>query len=84
MTGDAASPASLKISETDPFDFGQVADGGTDQHTFIVENIGGVAATTVTGALPNGDYDFAGGAFPGGGTCVLPIPPLGTLSLIHI
>ena len=83
MTGNAASPATLTISETDPYDFGQVADGGTAQHTFIVQNIGGVNATTLSGALPNADYDFAGGTFPGtGAVCPLPIVPLGTCEVI--
>ncbi|WNG49952.1 choice-of-anchor D domain-containing protein [Archangium minus] len=76
LVGSVVSPASLSVtdslSNTDPFDFGDVAVGAVAEHTFTVRNTGETAATSITPtshhlSLP---FDFKGGAYPGtGGTC---------------
>ena len=69
LHGTGLAPALLDISETDPYDFGSLADGGSRLHTFFVTNNGGESATGITENGLAGDYSIFG-AFPGaGGTC---------------
>ncbi|MCB0367731.1 MAG: choice-of-anchor D domain-containing protein, partial [Bdellovibrionales bacterium] len=52
------------------YDFGSKAIGSNTQFAFTVTNIGGVPATSVSGAGLAIPFTFAGGAYPGvGGTC---------------
>ena|GEM_PF-1791313 len=62
--------SSLTISESPPFDFGLVANGGSSQHTFTITNIGQYQATGLTGSGLLAPYSFFGGSYPGsGGSC---------------
>ena len=70
VQGTGAAPALITISDTDPYDFGMIANGSSGDRTFILTNIGGVPATTLAGSGIAAPFTFKGGSFPGtGGTC---------------
>lgn len=78
LQGTGAPPASLSISETDPYNYGTVPVSGSQSHTFILTNAGGTTATSLTSAatLPTPWRWAGGGAFPGsGGDCVATLAP---------
>lgn len=69
LSGTAVAPASLTISDSVTYDYGTVATGGTKNKTFTITNSGAVSATSVAGAGLGTPFTYAGGTFPGGGTC---------------
>ena len=70
VMGTGASPASLAISDVDPYDFGTMANGSSTDKTFTITNSGGVPATGINGAGLGAPFSFKGGGFPGsGGSC---------------
>ena len=68
LTGIATNPGLLSISDIEPFSYGTRAVGSTTPHTFTVTNDGSVDVT-LTAETITGEFAFAGGTFPGGGTC---------------
>jgi hypothetical protein len=82
VQGNAVAPASLTISESDPYDFGLVATGGSNSHLFTVTNSGGFQATAISEVGLAAPFQFVGGSYPGtGGTCGTNLPPAGTCFL---
>ena len=78
VTGVAVAPATLSISDADPYDFGNVAVGATSPaHAFTITNTGGFIASAVSEVGLAAPYQYAGGgAYPGaGGTCGVTILP---------
>ncbi len=70
VQGTGVTPASLSITEADPYDFGTVPVGGTNSHIFTITNIGGFIATTLSEVGLAAPFSFTGGSFPGtSGTC---------------
>ena len=70
IIGVAVMPALIDISDSALYNFGTVAVGSNNNHTFTLTNSGGVTATLVSGAGLAAPYNFLGGAFPGaGGNC---------------
>ncbi|MCB0356458.1 MAG: choice-of-anchor D domain-containing protein, partial [Bdellovibrionales bacterium] len=70
LTGTGSALAFLTISDGPTFDYGTVAIGATAEHTFTVQNTGGVDATAMAGAGLISPFTFKGGSYPGtGGTC---------------
>src|SRR5690606_31262991 len=83
VTGTGAAPALLNISDTDPYNFGLIASGGTTNHTFTVTNNGGVPATAVVEAGLAAPFQYLGGAYPGiGGDCGATIAVGATCSIV--
>ena len=69
LHGTGLTPALLAISESDPYDYGSLAQGGTKLHTFYITNNGGETATVMGESGLGGDYSLPGG-YPGtGGDC---------------
>ncbi len=64
VQGTGAAPASLAISDGPTYDYGNIANGGTSDKTFTVNNSGGVPATSLSGAGLAAPYTFKGGTFP--------------------
>jgi hypothetical protein len=71
LAGAAAAPALLAISDGPTFDFQTHAVGSSTDHTFVVTNGGGVAATMIVPTTLASPFVYqGGGAFPGAtGTC---------------
>ena len=72
VIGEGVAPATLTISESDPFDLGTIAENGTTDHTFVVTHAGAVPATSfvVNVGLTLPFQYKTSGTFPGsGGTC---------------
>jgi len=84
LTGTAAEPAALVISDGDAYDFGGVLVGTTATHAFTITNRGGVAATgIVAGAGLTGPFGWAGGPFPGsGGSCADTLASLASCTVV--
>jgi len=82
LTGEGANPANLTISETNPYDYGDVAITASLNHIFTVTNSGGVAATTMVETGIGAPYTFTGGTYPGdSGTCGSTLSSGGTCTL---
>ncbi len=70
IAGTGAAPATLTISDGPTFSFGSIANGGTSDKTFTINNTGGVPATSIAGSGLAAPFTFKGGSYPGtGGTC---------------
>jgi len=70
ISGTAVTPASLTISDSNPYDFGTVATGGSSTHIFTVTNIGVFTASSISEIGLATPFNFTGGVFPGtSGTC---------------
>ncbi|MCB0367758.1 MAG: choice-of-anchor D domain-containing protein, partial [Bdellovibrionales bacterium] len=70
LTGNGVNPAFLTIDSGPIYDFGEQALGSTTEHTFTVNNTGGISATAMGGTGLLAPFRFKGGAYPGsGGTC---------------
>ncbi len=83
VTGIGATLATLVISDATTFDFGTKAVGSVTQHTFNVDNIGGVPATGMVGSGLSTPYRFKGGSYPGtDGTCNTELPASGTCTIV--
>ena len=85
LRGTGGSPATIVISETDPFDYGTLANTNSVTRIFTISNIGSVTADSLSISLATGvEFDFDG-AYPGaGGDCGSDLAPATALSLIHI
>ena len=63
VQGTGAGPALVTISNTDPYDYGTLANGSFADHTFTLTNTGGVAATALGGSgaqvAATGETDIA-------------------------
>ena len=78
-------PASISISDPDPFSFGVSPQNGEFPHTFTLTNSGQVDATGLTGTGLGLPFEFSGGSFPGGvGTCPAAgnLAPLTTCTIV--
>ena len=70
VTGVAVAPASLTISESDPYDYGTITNGASTTHTFTITNAGGYQATSINETGISAPFIYVGGAYPGtGGDC---------------
>jgi hypothetical protein len=70
LSGRAVPPASLQISESPAYDYGQVVTGTPATHAFTVTNSGGMAASSMSGGPLLLPFRYAGGSYPGaGGDC---------------
>lgn len=71
VQGTGANPASILISGVNPYDYGNVSVGSPESHIFTINNTGDVSATALTELnLPDSNFGFSGGVFPGvGGSC---------------
>lgn len=68
--GTGFGPASLTISEGDPFDFLTLPVGSSSSKIFTITNVGGTTATAMTGYGLTTPYSFTSGSYPGiSGTC---------------
>jgi hypothetical protein len=77
LTGKAAGPAVLSISDGPTFDFLKHAQGSSTPHVFTVTNTGGVDATAIAPSVPAAPFAYkGGGAFPGSnGNCGTALTP---------
>ena len=83
ITGTGAAPASLTLSDTDPYNFGTRANGSNTDKTFTLSNSGGVNATAVGGAGLSAPFTYKNGSFPGtGGNCTTSIAPAGSCTIV--
>ena len=83
VTGTGAIPASLAISDVEPYDYGVVAVGATTSHSFVISNSGGVPATAMSGAGLSAPFTFKGGTYPGtGGTCTSALASAATCTVV--
>jgi hypothetical protein len=64
----AANTAALAFDLGTNFDFGVQAQGSVTQQILTITNIGSADATAMTAAI-DVPFAFAGGSFPGGGSC---------------
>jgi N-acetylneuraminic acid mutarotase len=77
VNGTSLPPAALTISDGEPYNFGQVATGTINSHTFTVTNSGGVSATGISQSSISSPFSYPGG-YPGtGGTCASTLPATG-------
>lgn len=70
-----SSPATLTLSPAGGYDFGTQATGSTSAVTLTLTNSGGAPAQAIS---PNGlgvPIQFAGGTYPGGGSCTSNLAP---------
>jgi len=65
VQGTGAAPAVITITETDPYDYGNVTQGSNTNHIFTLNNSGAVPATAVGGAGLAAPFLFTGGSYPG-------------------
>jgi len=66
LSGESVLPALLEISEAPTFNYGTVAVGSINTHTFIVTNSGEFQATSIADGLGLAiPFQFTGGTFPG-------------------
>ena len=83
VTGSAVLPALVDISDAPGFDYGTVAVGSINDHTFTLTNNGGFSATLMTGAGLAAPYAFFGGTYPGtGGTCGATLAPTASCTIV--
>jgi hypothetical protein len=70
VTGVGVAPATLTISEAEPYSYGTVVVGTNNDRTFTVANTGGSPATAILESGLAAPYTIKGGTWPGtGGTC---------------
>ena len=80
---DRVQPAVLLISNSEPFDFGEVANGGFSDHTFSIFNGGADTASGIAFSGFSGEFDFDTGAFPGStGTCTTSLAAADTCTFV--
>ncbi len=83
FVGAAAGPALLTLSDTDPYDFGNVVIGTTQQHTFTMTNSGNTIASNIASTALTAPFAFKGGSYPGvGGSCFTNLAALDTCTLV--
>ena len=64
------------VTSSNPENFGTIAAGGTESRELTLTNNGSVDATVVAGAALALPFEYTGGVYPGGGTCVGPTTTL--------
>ncbi len=70
ISGTAADPAVLSISDGATYSYGTKARGSSTDKTFTVTYTGGVPAASITGGGISAPYTYKGSSYPGtGGTC---------------
>ena len=83
MTGTAAAPASLVLSDGPTLDFGTIATTTSKDLVLNLNNTGGVTATSVSGGGLVAPFRFKGGTYPGtGGTCGTTLNAGGSCSMV--
>ncbi|MCB9025374.1 MAG: choice-of-anchor D domain-containing protein [Bdellovibrionaceae bacterium] len=83
LTGQSASPANLTISDGPTFNYGVAANGSAVDHTFIVQNSGGVSSSGMAGSGLAAPFDFKDGNYPGtGGTCSAALAPATSCTVV--
>ncbi len=83
LQGTGASAALLAISDGPTYDFGTHAVGSNIDHSFTINNVGGVTATTISGAVLTPPFDYKGGVYPGtGGNCGATLGPAASCSIV--
>src|SRR5690606_5153799 len=65
LQGTGAAPASISISDANPYDFGSVTENSSVNHVFTLTNGGGVPATALAVIGLAAPFAFTGGTFPG-------------------
>src|SRR5690606_6027652 len=65
IQGNGLAPAVLAISDLDPYNFGTVPTGSTNQRIFTITNTGGSTATGIAGSGLAAPFRFEGGSYPG-------------------
>jgi N-acetylneuraminic acid mutarotase len=70
VTGTGASAAALAISEGPYFNYGDLPLNSSADKVLVLNNGGGIAATSVSASTLSSGFRYKGGTFPGtGGTC---------------
>ncbi|MGZ3722191.1 MAG: hypothetical protein ACXVA9_04625, partial [Bdellovibrionales bacterium] len=69
LNGVASTPAVLTFGGPSPYPYNVVLNGFFADNTFTITNSGGVTATLMNGSGLSAPFTFAGGIYPGGGTC---------------
>ena len=83
ITGQAASPSNLTITDGPTYDFGTRATGSTKDKSFTITNTGGIQATSVSGGGLAAPFTFKGGSYPGtGGTCAATLSAAATCTVV--
>ncbi|MCB0356958.1 MAG: choice-of-anchor D domain-containing protein, partial [Bdellovibrionales bacterium] len=83
LDGTGASLAFLTITDGPTYDYNTIAVGQTVDHTFTVQNTGGVDATAVSGSGLIAPFTFKGGSYPGtGGTCAATLTSSATCTIV--
>jgi hypothetical protein len=75
--------AVLVISESNPYDYGNVQNGMNSPHTFTVTNVGGGNANSIFGLTAAPPFSFFGGSYPGtGGTCAVTLAAAASCTIV--
>ncbi|MCB0367503.1 MAG: choice-of-anchor D domain-containing protein, partial [Bdellovibrionales bacterium] len=83
VQGTGASLGFLTLSDGPTFDYGTQATGSATDHTFVVNNTGGVTTTGMAGSGLIPPFAFKGGSYPGtGGNCTTTLAPAGTCNIV--
>ncbi|MCB0343355.1 MAG: choice-of-anchor D domain-containing protein, partial [Bdellovibrionales bacterium] len=70
IKGEGMTPANLVYDLAPVYDFGLRAIGSVTLQTITITNTGSIGATAIVDAgLLTADFQYAGGTYPGGGTC---------------
>lgn len=70
IQGTGTDQAVIEISDGPTYNFGTHALTSVTEHTFTLDNTGGLDATAISGSGLAGPFAFKGGTYPGtGGTC---------------
>ncbi len=70
VVGTGATPASLVITEADPYDYGVRGVGFPLSHIFTLTNVGGFQASSLNDTTLAAPFEYTGGTYPGtAGTC---------------
>ncbi|MCB0367798.1 MAG: choice-of-anchor D domain-containing protein, partial [Bdellovibrionales bacterium] len=85
IQGSGTNNAVLAISDNPQYDFGTLGLGATAEHTFTVDNTGGISATGVSAVALSAPYSFKGGTYPGtGGSCGATLVAAGSCSIVVV
>jgi hypothetical protein len=83
LSGVGSSPASISMSDTDPYDYGIVLNGFSADKTITLTNNGGVTAVSMSGSGLAAPYSFKGGTYPGTtGTCGATLASLASCTIV--
>src|SRR5262249_53484860 len=70
LAASANAPALLTASDGPSYDYQTHPDGSHTDHTFTITNVGGTAATGISGNTPSAPFSYGGG-----GPCPGTLPP---------